>query len=274
MRFQDCCLWVSKFCFRDLSSEYWLLSPCPYLSIIIPGPLHWLSGSLCQLFLKFSSDQVTPVLLSSSSTSCGIMSGLPGVALPVLPDPQTVTPHSLLFPTEFSKRTFYYFTHTVTSACNPLSPGCCQLLTPIDTAKPYLDVTFCLKLFQIILSFWDKLTILSSEPLYKNSTAPSTVCLIALSCGCLSSVNFTRQGHLCSSLSSTPGTGPGRPMSPPSWLCCCTSDPGLFPHFFQVKMTAALNQNFLITPHYPSEMLLPPGTHWFFTLNCYNYHKW
>lgn len=38
-------------------------------------------------------------------------------------------------------------------------------------------------------------------------------------------------------------------------VCHCTYDPGLFPHLFEVKMTGALNQNFLIMPHYPSEML-------------------
>lgn len=57
-------------------------------------------------------------------------------------------------------------------------------------------------------------------------------------------------------------------------LCLCTCDPRLCSHFLLVEMTAVLNQNFLITPHYPSEMLLPPGTHWFTTLNYYNYHKW
>lgn len=47
-----------------------------------------------------------------------------------------------------------------------------------------------------------------------------------------------------------------------------------FTHLFHEKMTAVLNQNFLITPHYPSKMLLPPGTHWSTTLNYCNYHKW
>lgn len=127
-----------------------------------------------------------------------------------------------------------------------------------------------------ILSFWDKVNdSFFYTPLHAWSLHLSQYLWIVILHGCVSSVNVERQGHSYSSLCLQRWGQGLAGWSPRLYdLCCCTSDPSLFPQFFWVKMTAVLNQNFLITSHYPSEMLLPSGTHWFTTLNDCNYHKW
>lgn len=92
-------------------------------------------------------NQVTPLLLSLSS--CKLLSYVrPHLCLQLRKRQLS----ALLFPRSSADAfLLHHFAHTAPSTCKFVSLGCCQLQTPTDIAKPYLEITFYLKLFQTIL---------------------------------------------------------------------------------------------------------------------------
>lgn len=111
------------------------------------------------------------------------------------------------FPLEFFSRTFTpHLAYAVTSTCKLFPTWRCQLQTPIDVAKPYLEVASSLQLFQTILPLGTN-GIIPSSLLYKRHHCAITVGLDS-QCLCLSFFcDVHKAGASDSSVSSVLGQG-------------------------------------------------------------------